>query len=160
MRKNNMRISLGCGRTIKEGVEGLDIESFGWNKVWDATKDAIPYADDSVDYIEMYNFLEHIERKYWLALFNECHRVLRRDGILEIKAPDAAADINLALQDPTHVSLVVKGTLTNYLTGARPRNADYGFKQWIVIWCGQQSDEPRVIHALLTPKKPILEKGK
>lgn len=133
---------------------GLDIVDFGWNKVWDATRDPIPLGDSSVDFIEAYNFLEHIERRYWPHLFNECHRVLKPNGILEIITPDAGVDMQLALADPTHVSFVVKGTFTQYLTGRRPRNADYGFKPWHVIVCrNYEEKEPRDIFVQLKPNK-------
>jgi SAM-dependent methyltransferase len=148
-----IKLSLGCGREKKEGFIGLDIEDFGWNKVCDITKDIFPFGDNAVDYLELENVLEHIERKYWRHLFNECHRVLKKDGVLEIISPDATKSIGLAMQDPTHLSFVVKGTFTSYLTGNRPRNADYGFKRWEVITCEDYEKEPRCLLVKMTPCK-------
>ena len=151
-KKQEIKVSLGCGRTEKPGWIGLDHIDFGWNKLWDATKDQIPLADDSVDYLEADNFIEHIERKYWKQLFNECHRVLKPNGTFQITVPNADKDINIAMADPTHVSLWVNGTLM-YLTGERPRNADYGFKRWIVIVSTEHPKDKRVSFIQLRPNK-------
>jgi SAM-dependent methyltransferase len=148
------KIALGCGKKPQEGFVGLDVVDFGWNKIWDATKNQqIPFPDTSATLIEAHNFFEHIERKHWIFIFNECWRVLKPNGILEIIVPDAGKSIDLAMADITHVSLMVKGTITKYLTCERPRNAGYGLKPWIVIRCENPLDEPRVIFAQLRPNK-------
>lgn len=147
---SDIKISLGCGKHEREGFVGLDIEDFGWNKVWDATTDPIPFGDSSVDFIEAHNFLEHIERKHWPRLFNECHRVLKPGGVLEMIVPNAARSLDLALSDITHVSLFVPGML-RYLRGDRPRNADYGLKHWHII---EQRDEPQDERAFFFQLKP------
>jgi len=131
----------------------LDNIDFGWNQVWDATKDEIEFPKNCITFIEMHNFIEHIERKHWIKIFNECHRVLKPNGILEIIVPDAAASIDLAMQDITHVSFMVKGTITQYLCGGRPRNADYGVKKWTLIQCKNDDKDPRVIFAQMKPNK-------
>ena len=152
MQKKEVKLSLGCGKEKKEGFIGLDNVQFGWNKLWDVTRDQIPMGDDSVDFIEANNFVEHVERKYWKSLFNECWRVLKPNGILQIVVPNASKDISIALADPTHVSLWVDGTL-KYLTGERPRNADYGFKRWIIIVCTVDKKDARVSFIQLRPSK-------
>jgi predicted SAM-dependent methyltransferase len=149
-----MQISIGCGRTKKEGFVGLDIQDFGWNKVWDAKKDKLPFPDGSVSFIEAHNFFEHVERKYWRDLFNECWRVLKSNGVMELTVPNAEKAFALAIQDITHVSFWCKGTF-KYLTGERPRNADYGFKHWIILRLEDDPKDPegRVIFAQLSPSK-------
>lgn len=146
------KISLGCGREQRDGFIGLDSVDFKWNKIWNAERDLLPFGDNTVDFIEMHNFLEHIERRYWIAMFNECHRVLKTNGVLEIITPDCEASVGLAMQDPTHVSFVTKGTFSQYFTGARPRNADYGIKPWFVS-VKSDDKEPRCLFALLQPNK-------
>lgn len=151
--EKEMRIALGCGNRPIEGFIGLDSVDFGWNKLWDATKDPLPFFDDQADFIQAYNFLEHIERKYYRALFNECWRVLKPNGILEIIVPDVEKSIALAVADITHQSFWVKGTF-KYLTGERPRNADYGFKRWVILQCRNYDEkEPRCIFAQIKPNK-------
>ena len=153
MGNKKIQLSLGCGRKSEEGFVGLDIENFEHNKLWDATKDPIPYADNSVDFIKAHNFVEHIERKHWKNLFNECHRVLKPSGQLEIVVPDAAKDMDLAMADVTHVSLFVMNCL-KYIAGERPRNADYGYKHWYIDMQRHMDDvDDRLIFALLRPNK-------
>lgn len=153
MSEQEVKLSLGCGRKKIEGFIGLDIMDFGWNKVWDVTRDQIPMADSSVDFIEMYNFLEHIERKYWIKLFNECWRVLKPAGVLNVMGPDVSKDLHLALSDPTHLSIIVPGLL-KYLKGERPRNADYGLKHWMVQENRHYDEkEPRCFYWKLRPNK-------
>lgn len=146
------KLSLGCGKVQRPGFIGLDIEKFGWNIVWDATKDRIPFNDNEVDFIEAHNFIEHIERKYWKHLFNECWRVLNPRGTLEIIVPNVAKSIDIALADPTHVSFWVNGTV-RYLTGERPRNADYGFKRWYEVICIPHQKDERSTFLQLRPNK-------
>ena len=148
-----VKLSLGCGREKKEGFVGLDKQDFGWNKIWDATTDQIPMGDSTVNFIEMENMLEHIERKYWIFMFNECHRVLKPGGKLEIVTPDAAKSMELAMQDPTHVSFVIRGTFTQYMTGARPRNADYGIKPWFVLRLEDHPKDERIMLIVMRPNK-------
>lgn len=150
------KVSLGCGKNPEDGYIGLDNTDFGWNKIWDAEKDPIPFGESEVDFIKGHNFFEHIERKFWRHLFNECHRVLKPNGVLEMIVPDAEVSMALALQDITHVGLWIKGTF-KYLTGERPRNADYGFKRWEIIRLenGNEANglDPRVIFAQIKPVK-------
>ena len=146
-----MQIALGCGKEKKEGFIGLDHVDFGWNKVWDA-KDPLPFFDNSADFIEAHNFFEHVERKYWIQIFNECHRVLKPTGSLEIVIPNAERDIGLAMADITHVSLWVRGTL-KYLTGERPRNADYKLKHWNILLLTEDPKDKRVDLIKLTPNE-------
>lgn len=149
-----VRVALGCGKDPIPGFIGLDIEDFKWNKKWDATKDKIPLDDNSVDFVQMHNFLEHIERRYWIPMFNEIWRVLKPSGMVEIITPDAGKSIELAMQDPTHVAFVVKGTFSAYFTGARPRNADYGLKKWFIIQCRNYDEkEPRDMFVQMRPNK-------
>ena len=151
---NDIKLSLGCGREKREGFIGLDISDFGWNKVCDIATEKYPFEDSSVGFIEFHNTLEHIERKYWKHVFNECWRILKPHANIEIIVPDASKSIALAVQDPTHVSFVVMGTFTQYLAGGRPRNADYGFKKWDMVegrWYIEK--EPRDLFVVMAPRK-------
>lgn len=140
-----MRISVGCGKRKEEDFIGIDHIDFGHNKIWDANKDEpMPFEDSSVSFAKMHNTMEHIARPRWPFLFNELWRVLKPNGVLEIIVPNAES-VALCWQDPTHLGCPTKGTFTQYLTGARPRNADYGFKKWIVLRCEDYEVEPRDI---------------
>lgn len=140
-----MKISLGCGRRSIEGFVGLDSMNFGWNIVWNAG-DRIPFQDNYVGFIQAYNFIEHVSKQDAIHVFNESWRVLCENGIMEIITPDASKSIDLALADPTHVSMWVKGTFAKYMTGEKPRNADYGIKPWKIIDSGIMMKEIQEIY--------------
>lgn len=146
-----IKISIGCGQKAEEGFIGLDNVFYGHNVIWEASK-KLPYQDDSAEFIKAHNFIEHIERQKWQSVFNECWRILKKDGQLEIVVPNAERSLGLALSDPTHLSLWVNGTL-KYLRGDRPRNSDIGFKHWEVLINKPYEKEERDDYILLTPKK-------
>jgi len=146
-------ISLGCGAKQEKGVQGYDRVDFKHNRIWEACRDKIPEGDSTIDEVRMWNFIEHINREYWPHVFNECHRVLKPAGILIFNAPNAAKNLDIALADPTHLSMMVKGTI-KYITGQRPRNADYGFKKWSIIQVFDDAKDERVFVVHLKPIKP------
>lgn len=150
--EKQLKISLGCGKEKKAGFVGLDNIDFGWNKIWDGRTDEIPFCDGEADFIEIHNFLEHLSRENWRHIFNECWRVLKPSGVLEIIVPNAVRGLDLALADPTHVSLWHNGSL-KYLTGDRPRNADYGFKKWQIKLSIPHPKDKRVDFIQLRPDK-------
>lgn len=55
----------------------------------------IPLKDDIADYIYSSHFLEHLYRKDANNLLNECHRVLKKDGVLRISVPDLEYAVKL-----------------------------------------------------------------
>lgn len=147
-----IEIAFGCGKKVQENVIGVDIVDFGWNKIADLEHDVLPFEDNYADLITMHNVVEHIPRSGWRNMFNEAHRILKPSGTLQILVPNGE-NIALAMADITHVSFFVYGTL-KYLTGEKPRNADYGFKKWHVLVARDYVEkEPRVILAELRPNK-------
>lgn len=151
MAEETKKLSLGCGRNKDEGFIGLDHVDFGWNKIWKAS-DKLPFENDSVDFIKAENFIEHLIRPEALAVFNECHRVLKNGKVFEWTAPDARKSIELALADPTHQSLWVRG-VCKYLTGEKPRNADYGIKPWIILEIVDHPKDERIMIFRMVPRK-------
>lgn len=61
-----------------------------WNEniyLHDLTK-AFPWADSTIDIVYSSHTLEHFSRDDGRRFIAECHRVLRKDGILRIVVPD------------------------------------------------------------------------
>lgn len=146
-----MKISLGCGKIKEKGFIGLDCIDYGWNVVWKAP-DKLPFKDNEVDYIKAENFIEHLTREEAIKVFNECWRVLKPKGEFRFTVPDASKSLELALADITHKSLWVKGCL-QYLTGEKPRNADYGIKPWTIENFFYHPKDNRVMVVILSPNK-------
>ena len=57
----------------------------------------LPYDDETIDYIEAHHILEHI--KNIIPLMNECYRILKKGGMMNIKVPQGIG----TWADPTHV---------------------------------------------------------
>lgn len=125
-------LDLGCGKsTFVETADGVDYTDFGQRYVCDFDKGNLPIPDNTYDAIHAWNVLEHIQNK--IHVLNECYRVLKPHGIIEIVVPDISKKIELAVADPTHISFWVLGTFTQYFIGNRPGGSDYGIKKWIQI---------------------------
>jgi SAM-dependent methyltransferase len=92
----------------------------------------IPLANDSIESISGFDFLEHlprgslIETNLFIKFMNEASRILRRGGILLLVTP--AYPSPAAFQDPTHVNFISEQTV-HYFVGNNPgaTNLGYGF---------------------------------
>ena len=125
-----VKLNIGCGADwIKhKDFIGLDSLELGQKYVVDLEKENLPLTDESIEEIRAWNILEHIAPERVIHVLNECHRVLKRGGILHIKVPRAPHEN--AFNDPTHKSFWTPKTFTQYLAGKSPRNANYGIIKW------------------------------
>ncbi|MEF8761580.1 MAG: methyltransferase domain-containing protein [Candidatus Accumulibacter sp. UW25] len=106
-----MKLNLGCGSQVVDGWVNVDYSigaramkipffstlnkrlklfNLDWNEkiyLHDLTK-RLPWLDSSVDVIYSSHTLEHFTKDEGRSFLAECHRVLRRDGIIRIVVPD------------------------------------------------------------------------
>ena len=106
-----MRLNLGCGSQVIDGWINVDYSmgarftkipffralnkkqrlfDLDWNEniyLHDLTK-AFLWADSTIDIVYSSHTLEHFSRDDGRRFIAECHRVLRKDGILRIVVPD------------------------------------------------------------------------
>lgn len=106
-------LDLGCGDTTQYDTNiGVDRRPAKAVAVIADLRDGLPFGDASVDRIFTVHVLEHLPD--YLPLLDECHRILRPDGILHLMAP-WWRHVN-AVADPTHVRFfdvqTVKGICT------------------------------------------------
>jgi SAM-dependent methyltransferase len=96
-------LDLGCGdqRQYPENV-GVDRRVTGSVAVCADLSASLPFRSASVDRIWVVHLLEHLID--FLALVDECHRVLRPRGVLHVLSP-WWGHVN-AVADPTHVRLL------------------------------------------------------
>jgi SAM-dependent methyltransferase len=135
-------MDLGCG-AAKQYPENLGLDLRRAHGV-DAQADlsgALPLADNSVDVIFTVHILEHLID--FLALVDECHRVLRPGGTLHIMSP-WWGHVN-AVADPTHVRLLDVQTIKGIC--ARPP----GTPRWYPLHAGCDGAS---IFADMTPLEP------
>jgi len=94
-----MILDIGCGDR-KKGDIGLDIRII---KNIDIRADArlLPFRDDSFTHIFSEDVLEHFSHREIKTIINEWIRVLKRDGIFEIRCPDLRVRALLFVIHPT-----------------------------------------------------------
>ena len=110
------KLDVGAGAMRDEGYETMDISpAFSPDFQHDLTQFPWPFEDRSFDEVRCFHVLEHIERKYTIAMMNEMHRILNPSGVLEIEIP--LFPYWPAIADPTHVSFFVPQTFAYFCTG-------------------------------------------
>lgn len=85
-------LNLGAGNKKIQGVVPLDLSE------WNANEDIIPALNGDIDGIFMIHFLEHVNDP--IHVLSECHRVLRKGGLVYIVVPYGISI--LATQDLNH----------------------------------------------------------
>ncbi len=78
-----MKLNLGCGYDIRKGYDNIDKHNPQAIK-HDLNK-LLPYKDNSVSEILLYDILEHIDKP--IKLLKECHRMITAKGIIKIRLP-------------------------------------------------------------------------
>jgi SAM-dependent methyltransferase len=137
-------LDLGCSNRPKNPYKadelfGIDIfEDLSKNiKKADLVLEAIPFENDTFDYVTAYDLIEHIPRVIYvphrrlpfIELMNEIYRVLKIGGFFFSHTP--AFPQAAAFVDPTHVNFISEGTFPLYFgDGASnpPWGGLYGFK--------------------------------
>lgn len=85
-----MKLHLGCGRVILPGYVNADIQPGpGVNLVCDAR--ALPFADDSLDFIYSCALIEHLGRREWLGALVHWYTRLKLGGTLRLSTADFQA---------------------------------------------------------------------
>lgn len=127
-------LDLGCGDVPRNPFGANDVYGIDLRSGVDLAVQPIPYADNSVDFISAYDFIEHIPRIIYLdgkprfafvELMNEIHRVLKPFGQFLSFTP--AYPHAPAFRDPTHVNIITEETFPMYFAGGCLAKM-YGFK--------------------------------
>lgn len=102
VRKGPVCLNLGCGFVHKPGFINVDkYDICQPDMCWDLNKFPYPWDDFSVDNIEMWHVLEHLDD--WWGVFLECARILKLGGTLDIRVPDESSRSALTYRDHLHV---------------------------------------------------------
>lgn len=126
------KLNIGCGRDYKEGWWNSDIGDTKCDAKHDIRTDVLPFKDGEVERIYISGVLEQIlENEHFIHAMNECHRVLKNGGVMEVVVPNARFAI--AHQDPMDVRKFTKETFNYFLAGHRAHTlygSIYGFAGW------------------------------
>jgi predicted SAM-dependent methyltransferase len=111
-----MKLNLGCGAQVPDGWLNVDYSlgarfmkipffrafnrkmklfKLDWNKkiyIHDLTK-KFPWGESSVDIVYSSHTLEHFPKETGRFFLEECHRVLRQNGIIRIVVPDLRYEV-------------------------------------------------------------------
>lgn len=126
-----MKLNLGCGSQVPDGWVNVDyalgarfvkipffdainrkIKLFNlhWNKkiyLHNLTK-KLPWADASIDIVYSSHTLEHFSKEEGRSFLAECHRVLRKNGIIRIVVPDLRQNVNEYIEGQIYADDFVK----------------------------------------------------
>ncbi len=107
------QLDLGSGIHKTEGYKGVDIKALdGVDYVYDLTKVPYPAEDKSISRIITKHTLEHLDWKDVIRLMNECHRILKNDGEMEIFVPLFPSET--AVDDPDHKTMFTTETFGRF----------------------------------------------
>ena len=139
-------LDLGCGPRPQnpynaDEVFGIDVRGdLGANiRRADLAIEAIPFPDNTFDYVTAFHFIEHIPRVIYapnhrcafVELMNEIYRVLKVGGFFLSVTP-AYPDPSV-FQDPTHVNIITEQTFPLYFDHVNRWAGPYGFTGAFVI---------------------------
>ncbi len=99
---NAVLLNLGCGYIKRIGWINVDkYDNCDPDVVHDLNEFPYPWDDNSIDGIEMFHTLEHLN-DWWGALI-ECARILKPGARIEIRVPDESSTSALTYRDHNHV---------------------------------------------------------
>lgn len=81
-------LNLGCGRRFHPNWTNIDFSSTGPSVIAHNLTQGIPRPEQSFDVVYHSHVLEHFSKNQAPSFLQECHRVLRPQGIIRIAVPD------------------------------------------------------------------------
>lgn len=109
-----MKLNLACGFVKKQGFVNIDNNpACNPDRVHDLLHAGIPYNDDSIDEIVCEMFLEHLKPDELIRFINQCHRVLKDDGLITFLVPNPTH--RNAHIDPTHIKFFTINSLDMFV---------------------------------------------
>jgi predicted SAM-dependent methyltransferase len=84
-----VKLNLGCGGDIKKGYINIDINKrVGVDIAMDLVTQDLPFADNSVDHINLQDIIEHFYHNQQDWFIGQCYRKLKDGGTIYIQTPD------------------------------------------------------------------------
>jgi SAM-dependent methyltransferase len=98
-----MNVYLGCGKHRLLEFIHVDRHPFeGVDVVCDLPRQALPFADSSVDFVYTQDFMEHLPAEDGIPVLNEIWRVLKPGALMEHYIPNAGSRNDFG--SPSHLS--------------------------------------------------------
>ena len=81
-------LRLGAARHLDSDWLSLDLFPSRWHVVLVDARRPFPFPSESVDVIQCEHMIEHITYEDGLRMLDECHRILRKGGLIRVATPD------------------------------------------------------------------------
>ena len=100
--KNNQvpKLQIGCGHNLLDGWLNADIVS---GEIYLNAERKLPFKDNTFGYVFCEHLLEHLSLKCGSRFLKECHRILKKGGIIRITTPDLEKLIDLCFDEQSLV---------------------------------------------------------
>ncbi len=100
-------LNIGCGLNKIANTENCEVVNLDAYEIckpdvlWNIEEIPWPFESCSFDAVSAWHVFEHLHD--WWSAFEECSRVLRVGGTLEIRVPDESTSMALTFRDHVHV---------------------------------------------------------
>lgn len=85
-----LKLNLGSGEDLL--MDGINIDLYNPKaQLKHDMRNPLPYPDNSVDWMQAHNVVEHFSRREWDGIRKDWYRVLKPNGFLWIKIPNMIA---------------------------------------------------------------------
>ena len=134
-------LNLGAGQKIIEGAINLDIKNGEKIDTVCDIRDGLPFDDESMtEVIADYVLCQVCEPEKFRFVLNEIWRVLKPNGWLKLRVPDAR--FPAAFQDPMDCRRFVKETFDYFNKDHyRFKAFNYNFKPWTIVKIEQERED-------------------
>jgi SAM-dependent methyltransferase len=94
-------LNVGCGLNMLP--DAINIDLYGEPDVrWDLNIKPWPFEDNRFHHIQAFHVFEHLTN--WWGAFEECSRVLKPNGTMEVRVPHCSSSLSLGYRD--HVNVI------------------------------------------------------
>jgi len=143
-------LNLGAGNRILDGAVNHDLRKHRpeIDIAHDLNVTPWPWPDAHFDKVIAISVFEHLDIDL-VRVFDECHRILKRGGVLVVKLP--LWDSERAHDDPTHRWFYTLRSIDQFCPDTR-RGKQYGFyttRKWRYLKRPKRNEAGTSIHATL-----------
>jgi predicted SAM-dependent methyltransferase len=118
------KLNLGCGFDIREGWINVDLHDWHHPDIVADAANLETIEDNFAAYAVAQDILEHIHRDRCLTALCEWNRVLRPDGLLEVRVPDVIAITDL-MRRPERANPEHHAVLLQCMFGTQSYEGDF-----------------------------------
>jgi len=83
-----MNVHFGCGYHKLKGWINVDLDMSCKPDVIADLRQDLPFKSQSIDYIHSEDFVDQLELEKAYRFFKECHRILKKGGVMRVLTPD------------------------------------------------------------------------